>query len=1380
MADPDEQPAKSTPPKSKRSAASKAARVATNRPVTRQSHKRAATSDPTEPATPPAPANRRRDAKRRKQAEPTSPSNSNTGNRPVNDLEEDADQELGDELSVTDSLGNTPSATPTSRRFIPKKTRQYNKAPSSKPVPKGLGNLKTQEQTDNPPAATQKTPELEDEKDAIAAHAKVKEYGIRVMCGKLERDASALAGYLGLESTAEVQEIFESDELRQIWEDFSHIRSSGYGVPNAGVSVAVEKKILFNMFQQNDTDRIQPLTQARRVIPRLDKAFEAYSNSDRQIRYPVWFATICLMIRKGKQWFPDTHKTDFDGPRWGQFAREDVHRAYYLIRHYCLWESKAKDLTKGRGLRMAMPMRWYDPANDKQGPAGETSRIAIANVPAGPPVRHVMPNAATFGNPDLGTVNLYHIEQVQQARVKFNELNNDDGHGVETADFDSPEVPQDAANRLLEQLRQQEGKGIERPPLSNDETKDFLRIMGEQADVQHDSFLEPTSTVAPPKSVDPATYEDHVTASEVHAYGADAVPDHTDSFWTLHRDIAASSAPIPTWTDACLQLGFTEEQAATGNDAIRINNSSFKPEHAQVLAAAWMQRMEASPVGGGILALDAGLGKTLTTLFHIVLQAQRLEAQAAAGHPVKALPTLIICPAIIIPGWYNEIRAHFRDHLKVRFYYSSPNEDTLSAQQKLLCLPNNPQEANDELERSFPSNNPASARVVVLTSYETHTQRNVQVAMRADDIEFLGKEGFGDTEFAKDRKLIPDPLDATRTPHGSNYGYDDRVVYMNPMRGRFCRVVCDEGQKVKNCYSKTHVGVWYSFAQHYWIVSATPMLNSVVDLLGYLWLFWRSSWAISHHTNGEVVMSKTLYAADARANARRDFPDYGTKFVEKPAPCDMDLFVLDPSVFTRLANKGELQAVAGYDVLRAVLGILQFKVTMATTFDVNGQTIRAGTNLVPYKSTVVELRPTPLEARALQNIFRVHFPDLYKPGGDRSKGKDDSSTSHGLRDVRVHRALSVSTSDVRLYHIVSKVQALADQCSTWTAEYKDRGATYYFNTVRPDNTYMVYATRWELLGFIASSSVKLRYLCRLLYQCLYGNSTDNTTPHEAEKLLIFTNWPVELWELGFFLDLLGLPFLELRSGQTVQEKEMTIARFNDPYQRAKILITTFKATAVGVNLHKACHNVVMMSMPENVNSALQAIGRVHRLGQTHNQNIWILGVVNSYDEFLQVKVCEKFKAQILGEAKIIKKTWSDDEINLLRQEEIARDPDGTVDVRVRDRMSLEDNQFVSRQAYGFIRALLGFRRAFVEFDTQRQTIVTDDVVPPTPCKVQAFRPVTATGRIAVTAGNDVDGVADGDANNGGEVSVPSSPLDGKGNTEETPMDGTMGSDHNDA
>ncbi|RMZ74707.1 hypothetical protein DV738_g5688, partial [Chaetothyriales sp. CBS 135597] len=295
---------------------------------------------------------------------------------------------------------------------------------------------------------------------------------------------------------------------------------------------------------------------------------------------------------------------------------------------------------------------------------------------------------------------------------------------------------------------------------------------------------------------------------------------------------------------------------------------------------------------------------------------------------------------------------------------------------------------------------------------------------------------------------------------------------------------------------------------------------------------------------------------------------------------------------------------------------------------------RAGTNLMPYRSNVVELMPTPLERRALHNISQTWFSKLYKGGGGKSDGNNDGGS---LRDMKVHHTMSISTTNTRLYHIISKVGALADQCTSWTTKYNDRGATFYFKTVRAEPTYLVYPGRWELLSFIASSSVKLRYVCRILYRCLYGDGSNAITAHSPQKLLVFMNWPVEQWELGFFLHLLGIPFLELRSGQSVQEKEATIAQFNDPADTATILITTFKATS--------------------------AIGRVHRLGQTNNQDIWILGIVGSYDEYVQARICNKFKAQILGEANIKKKKWTDADLRKIRDEETNRDPDGSIDER---------------------------------------------------------------------------------------------------------------------
>ena len=58
----------------------------------------------------------------------------------------------------------------------------------------------------------------------------------------------------------------------------------------------------------------------------------------------------------------------------------------------------------------------------------------------------------------------------------------------------------------------------------------------------------------------------------------------------------------------------------------------------------------------------------------------------------------------------------------------------------------------------------------------------------------------------------------------------------------------------------------------------------------------------------------------------------------------------------------------------------------------------------------------------------------------------------------------------------------------------------------------------------------------------------------------------------------------------------------------------------------------MMGFPENINTLLQTIGRIHRLGQYKVQEIWVLGTDHTYDQMLQAKAVKKMVVQMLGEA----------------------------------------------------------------------------------------------------------------------------------------------------
>jgi superfamily II DNA or RNA helicase len=56
-------------------------------------------------------------------------------------------------------------------------------------------------------------------------------------------------------------------------------------------------------------------------------------------------------------------------------------------------------------------------------------------------------------------------------------------------------------------------------------------------------------------------------------------------------------------------------------------------------------------------------------------------------------------------------------------------------------------------------------------------------------------------------------------------------------------------------------------------------------------------------------------------------------------------------------------------------------------------------------------------------------------------------------------------------------------------------------------------------------------------------------------------------------------------------------------------------------------------MAANVNTIIQTIGRIHRLGQERVEDIYIITVDHSYDQILHSKAAKKMVAQLAGESR---------------------------------------------------------------------------------------------------------------------------------------------------
>jgi hypothetical protein len=335
------------------------------------------------------------------------------------------------------------------------------------------------------------------------------------------------------------------------------------------------------------------------------------------------------------------------------------------------------------------------------------------------------------------------------------------------------------------------------------------------------------------------------------------------------------------------------------------------------------------------------------------------------------------------------------------------------------------------------------------------------------------------------------------------------------------------------------------------------------------------------------------------------------------------------------------------------------------------------------------------------------------------------ASSKGLRDARTHRLLSLANTNVLFPNLLAREKALAQEVSSWSCSWEDGGATHWYRLTRADPFHTPPTNAWDLCWYIANASPKIRYLCRILYNSLYAYEP-------KRKLIIFSNWPLEQWLIVCFLKLMGIATAEIRSNMDNEEKAENAARFDNRHDETMVLVSSFKASGVGLNLQHACFQIVMMAFPENINSLLQAVGRAHRLGQEHEQYIWILCCDHTYDQILQAKIANKMLAQIIGEAQLQPlQVTSQLQAEIRQGLDKRRHPDDppVSDIEVGQEISRLSDEHLEAQADQILCKVVGFRcsRRFwnsPELDAKDSLADYQEA----PCRIRDWKPVNEEER----------------------------------------------------
>ncbi|PYH95680.1 hypothetical protein BO71DRAFT_473565 [Aspergillus ellipticus CBS 707.79] len=201
---------------------------------------------------------------------------------------------------------------------------------------------------------------------------------------------------------------------------------------------------------------------------------------------------------------------------------------------------------------------------------------------------------------------------------------------------------------------------------------------------------------------------------------------------------------------------------------------------------------------------------------------------------------------------------------------------------------------------------------------------------------------------------------------------------------------------------------------------------------------------------------------------------------------------------------------------------------------------------------------------------------------------------------------------------LSTDRTLSAQVNKWVAR-KDKGLFFYHQKTRD------VVSRGDLLPqdplrraiYLMIGCPKLHLLLMLFQE----EGLFNPDPAQRPRFILFAQWPLVLWVVEMFLFSLGINYAVIRPNTTTDDRNAIIAKFNSPQSNLTVLLTVYGCAALDLNLHGSCSRAVVLEPARNYSSLFQVIGRVHRLGQTKAQRVWIFfspGTISRWLEYHSV------------------------------------------------------------------------------------------------------------------------------------------------------------------
>jgi hypothetical protein len=717
------------------------------------------------------------------------------------------------------------------------------------------------------------------------------------------------------------------------------------------------------------------------------------------------------------------------------------------------------------------------------------------------------------------------------------------------------------------------------------------------------------------KTVHEADVEGAVTDVDMEA-------GERQKFWELQRTINARTSNPAPYIQCCEDLRLPTADPIVG---------VLKLKPWQVTGVWWILWQWRTGLGSALLADDVGLGKTATALAALQLGTQKLTESVTdtAGESSSKnrsiadnlyitspyTPTLIVCPAAAFDVWKQEIKNF--PALHCHLWAGSPRTAELLDRGKTI---ETSIKALASFIKQWPTDDPYTARHVIITTYQTFHMRTVEFEDKGEgQVKWRGK-GKAKAQVAKSEE------DEDRDSDDDEPELDEESLktMISKLPGAFKIIIADEAHKLKSIRTRTHQAVHLARATNILLISATPTINKPSDLFGSISLIWETLRpgliAASAPENDSLQEIELSEYEEAMVKYEEDY-----KLTAVNLACITQfLTFLNPMRFRSIGNREKsMSTQTGSKLLPIILSIIQLRRFKGMEMDLGDSIITIGGDIPQYKVTTVELEADKAEMdKYLPSHLRI-ATGLHKTPAGFITTKTSMAMAEGKISMTAHRLLCHLTLHPALGNLTTKKMRSAKVLNLHEA--KDYGYGIFHRMISNGPSHPIYRDRVSAALFISNESVKLQYMARIVYDVCY---------RQGSNLLIFVNWPGTQWIIELLLYIIGIDTLSIRSSHSRQQRSETLSHFNNPAHKRQVLVTSLKCGATSMNIQKNCSTVLFMEVPESANIAAQAIGRVHRLGQPLIQQIYIATTNHTYDQYQQSRAAKKMYSQLAGQSNL--------------------------------------------------------------------------------------------------------------------------------------------------